>query len=241
VPAYGVVALLAVFFSVKTYRQCDVWDNSLALWNNVIRNQPKVAMAYYNRGTHLMKDSVNSERAVADFTKAIELQPNYSEAFNNRGVVLMNNRKYDAALDDYKTAIELNKRRSSKPSSHSVNTDKLNENCAQTYNFRGIGYLKAKKYELAEEDFNLAIEMKPDFTSAYYNKGVANQQEKDYSEAIDCYTKVIELNPDYANAYYNRAVAHYDSGERGECCNDLNSAAALGNEQAEKAIKDICR
>ena len=240
-PAIGLVGMFVIYFSMKTYTQCDVWQNPVTLWNNVIKHQPKAAIAYYNRGSVLMKDPEKSEKALADFSKAIELQPGYMEAYNNRGVVLMNNKQYTEALQDYHRAIELNKKREVKGLYQSLDSNRLSENCAQTYNFRGIDYLKAKQYQLAEDDFEKAVAIKPDFMSALYNKSVAEQQQKEYSDAITSYTKVIELEPDYANAYFNRAVAHYDIGEKGPCCSDLSSAAALGNEQAEQAMKDICK
>ena len=45
---------------------------------------------------------------MADFTKAIELDPKYAEAYANRGLVYANLKEMDKAVDDWHKAIELN-------------------------------------------------------------------------------------------------------------------------------------
>ena len=53
-----------------------------------------------------------------------------------------------------------------------------------------------------------AIELKLDYTEAYYNRGNAYHRKGNFDRAIDEYTKAIELKLDYANAYNNRGVAY---------------------------------
>jgi tetratricopeptide (TPR) repeat protein len=56
-------------------------------------------LAYYNRG--LSKDYLQDYRgAIADYSKAIELDPNYSDAYYNRGLSKLKlNQKNSACLD----------------------------------------------------------------------------------------------------------------------------------------------
>ena len=62
------------------------------------------------------------DRAIEDYTKAIELKPNLAEAYNNLGAAYSDKGEYDRAVADYTKAIEL------KP------------NLAETYNNRGNAY-----------------------------------------------------------------------------------------------------
>ena len=47
------------------------------------------------------------EDALADYNKAIELNPNYSNAYNNRGATKNNLKQYVKAIEDFDKAIEL--------------------------------------------------------------------------------------------------------------------------------------
>jgi tetratricopeptide (TPR) repeat protein len=50
------------------------------------------------------------DKAVADYSKAIEICPRYAGAYRNRGVAYHNKRQYDEAIADYSKAIEINPR-----------------------------------------------------------------------------------------------------------------------------------
>jgi len=41
------------------------------------------------------------DQAVTDFTKAIEIDPNYANAYNNRGSIYSDKGRHDQAISDY--------------------------------------------------------------------------------------------------------------------------------------------
>ena len=47
------------------------------------------------------------DEAIDDYSKAIEIAPNKSEAYINRGDVKVSQEKYDDAIADYSKAIEI--------------------------------------------------------------------------------------------------------------------------------------
>lgn len=58
--------------------------------------------------TYLQKD--DNDRALADFTKAIELDPEGANAYNQRGIAYGNKGDFDRAIADFDKAIQLNPR-----------------------------------------------------------------------------------------------------------------------------------
>jgi tetratricopeptide (TPR) repeat protein len=48
------------------------------------------------------------DRAISDFNRAIELNPNDHKAYNNRGIVCRLKGQYDQAISDFNRAIEIN-------------------------------------------------------------------------------------------------------------------------------------
>lgn len=61
--------------------------------------------AYYLRG--VVKYQLNDSTAMDDYNKAIELNPNYGEAFNNRAIIYLNKKETEKACEDLKSAQKL--------------------------------------------------------------------------------------------------------------------------------------
>jgi tetratricopeptide (TPR) repeat protein len=64
------------------------------------------AEAYFARGDDDF-DQGNYEQAIADYSRAIELKPDYAEAYNNRAYTYMKVENYAPALPDLDRAIRL--------------------------------------------------------------------------------------------------------------------------------------
>ncbi|MFM6787580.1 MAG: tetratricopeptide repeat protein, partial [Microcystis panniformis] len=103
------------------------YDEGLAAITQAINLAPRAAW-YYNRGL-LYSDLQKYDLALSDYSKAIEINPNYAEAYLNRGNLYYNQQKYELALSDYSKAIE------------------INPNYAYAYYNRGILYILVHKYE----------------------------------------------------------------------------------------------
>jgi tetratricopeptide (TPR) repeat protein len=64
------------------------------------------ATAYINRGIAYASKSV-TDRAIADFTTAIQLKPRLMAAYYNRGKAFERKKLRDKAIADYKIALEI--------------------------------------------------------------------------------------------------------------------------------------
>jgi len=96
------------------------------------------------------------DRAIADYTTAIQLKPDYAEAYNDRGFAYYLKGEAERAIADYTRAIE------------------LRPDYPQAYNSRGVAYM-AHGYGAAKSvpDFDRAIALQPDFRYAYINRANA--------------------------------------------------------------------
>ena len=129
----------------------------------------------------------NLDRKITLYTAAIELDPDYAHAFNNRGNAYNKKGKYDRAIADYDRAIE------------------LAPDNADAFNSRGIAYTELGKYDRAIADYDRAIELDPDHADAFNNRGFAYGNKGEYDRAIANYDRAIELDPDDALALNNKA------------------------------------
>ena len=84
------------------------------------------------------------DKAVGHYTEAIDLNPEYAAAYNNRGAVYSNQGEVDKAIQDYNTAIDLNP-----------------EDASVYYN-RGAVYADKGEMDKAIQDYNTAIDLNPE-------------------------------------------------------------------------------
>ncbi len=63
-------------------------------------------MAYFNRG-NAYDDLGQYQRAIQDYTRAIQLDPDLAQAYYNRGIVYYNLGEYQRAIQDYDKACSL--------------------------------------------------------------------------------------------------------------------------------------
>jgi serine/threonine-protein kinase len=118
--------------------------------------------------------------AIADYDRAIALNPKCGGYYSNRGEAKYTLKKVPEALADYNKCIE------------------LDPGNAQAYFNRGtLKILCLTNYTEAITDFTKAIELHsdPHEEDIFLWRGNAKLQLKDYAGAIVDYSKSIELNP----------------------------------------------
>ena len=200
---------------------------------------------YFQRATFRIALGKYKE-ALADYDRAIELQPDYVEAYNNRGIAKSELGRDEAAVADYDEAIGLKSdladaysnrgNAKSELGQHEAavadydEAIRLNPDLAAAYNNRGLA--KQKLGEAALADYNEAIRLNPDYADAYYNRGLAKQKLGQHEAALTDYNEAIRLNPDYAEAYSQRGLAKYELGQHEAALADYNEAIRLNPDYA---------
>jgi len=188
-------------------------------------NLPKSAEDYYKEANE-KREKGDYHNAIADYNKAIQLNPQYADAYINQGIAKYDLQDYTGAIADYTKAIAINpqyaiaynNRGNAKQNGLQDYTGaiadytkaiELNPQDADAYNNRGIAKQNGlQDYTGAIADYTKAIAINPQYAIAYSNRGNAKQNGlQDYTGAIADYTKAIELNPQYADAYNNRGIA----------------------------------
>ncbi|MBX3045184.1 MAG: tetratricopeptide repeat protein [Candidatus Kapabacteria bacterium] len=121
--------------------------------------------------------------AMIQLSKAIEMKPDFAEAYGNRGFVYFNIGDTVKALNDFDKALELN------PALHTI------------YNNRGYLNILRNNYDLAIQDLEKAISIKPDFAEAIYNQGLAYYELKQLDKACELWYQAGDLG--YTKAFKN--------------------------------------
>lgn len=185
--------------------------------NKTSETETKSAVTYNDDGIKKYNNK-DFRGAIEDYTQAIKINPNYAEAYYNRGIVYDELGDKKTAIQDYNQAI------------------KIKPNDADAYYNRGIAQSDLGDKKSAIEDYSQAIRVNSNYANAYYNRGIAQSDLGDKKAAIQDYTQAIRIDPKYTNAYYNRGIAQSDLGNRKAAIEDYSQAIKINPKYANAYI-----
>ena len=143
----------------------------------VIKRKPEAA-AYYNRG-NAYKLKGELDLAIADYTKAIALDPEDVSAHYNRAITYNDKGDYDRAIADYTKVIE------------------LYPEYAIAYTNRGIAYENKGEHVEALADYTWAIALNPKDVNGYYARALTCERIGQKEQAIADFRQVLSLDPNH--------------------------------------------
>jgi tetratricopeptide (TPR) repeat protein len=187
------------------------WPRIILACTKVLEAKPAPgyrAGAHYNRGAAYLKVG-GAQNALNDFTEALKIKPNFVQALEARGGVLVGQLKFDLALVDLNKAISLN------PKS------------ATAYNNRGMAHLAKKDVTQALADFSKTIELEPSKPDGYISRANAHIGNKDRASAMADLNKAIQLDPKHVVALANRAQLYVADGAKDKAMADLKAILAV--------------
>jgi tetratricopeptide (TPR) repeat protein/tRNA A-37 threonylcarbamoyl transferase component Bud32 len=199
-------------------------------YNQNFEKHPEKAMLYFIRG-NAKQDQHDYSGAIEDFSKALETNPHFAEAYINRGVLLTQEKiDFKRAIEDFSEAL------------------RLNPYLIFAYTNRGNARKESGDLQGAIEDYSTSIRLHPENADAYSNRGNAKSDLGDFQGALEDYTSAIQKKKNYFEAYKNRAVVQLKMKNYSESIQDCNEAIRIfpqdfyayctrGN--AKKAQKDF--
>jgi hypothetical protein len=104
IASIGIAIVLTL--AVLTWQQARVFKNEETLWTHTLRLNDRCWVGYNNLGNaYGMKGDIH--RAILNYSKAIELKPEYTQPYNNRAAAYFGLRQYDKAWADAKKCQQL--------------------------------------------------------------------------------------------------------------------------------------
>ena len=131
-----------------------------------------LAMTHNNRGAILLALG-REDAALADFDRALALNPRLSLAYLSRGMIRLWREDYRGAWEDASGAIE------------SAPDD------SRGYVNRSLVYIRTEQYDAALQELNLALEINPEDPMAYNNRAVVFHTQGDHERAYADSEKAI--------------------------------------------------
>ena len=152
-------------------------EKAQSVCTEIIRKQPDHfdCLRLLNMIYYINKDFT---KALKFINKAIKINPNYAEAYNEKGNALSELKQLNAAIENYDRAIE------------------INPNYDNAFYNRGFVLQELLKLDDAVKSYDTVIKINPNYVQAYSNRGTALRELKKYDVALESYKKAFEIKPD---------------------------------------------
>ena len=206
-------------------------------------NAPADAKVCFSSGVNKLNKGDN-EGAIADLSKAIELDPKLAPAYAVRAYAKCEKEDLAGALSDATTALKFDpenfiayatrgRTKGKKEDYDGAIPDlskaiDLDPTDFSAYKNRGRCLREKGNHDGAIADYSKAIELNPKSAEAYFSRGSSKSAKQDYDGAITDYSKVIELNPKAGDAYLSRGICRKKKGDIDGTLSDFTTAIELG-------------
>ena len=203
----AITASYLIVTAFTTYNRTKAWKNTNTVMSDAIE-KTSFPVAYLNRG-YEYRQKKEYEKAIADYSKAIAVKPNYAKAYHNRGVAYFFTNRDSLAILDFNKALL------------------LDSNYAETWSNRGAALARTGHYEAALKDFNKSILLDPAIENPYSNRALTYEMLGRYEEAIADYNRYLKIKPGDASIYNSIGVDKQHLKKYKESVEDFNKAISI--------------
>ena len=206
-----VYGALLLCLGILTWRQCAMYADLETLWRTTISKSPDSWMAYNNLATRLLQLG-RTDEAIANFQKALQIDPNYATGHNNLGNAFLQAGRIDESLVHLKRSLE------------------IDPNYATAHNNLGNTFLQMGRVQEAIEEYKKASEINRYYFQAFNNLGAALLQVGRVDESLAHLRKAVEIEPEYPESQNNLANTLLRMGRVEEALSHYNKAVAIDPE-----------
>jgi tetratricopeptide (TPR) repeat protein len=180
-------ALKTAFTEGVTLSNAGKNDEAIAKFNEVIAMVPKCPECYTNIGANYAQKK-DWAQAEASYKKAIEVDPNSSDAYNGLANVYNAQKKFDQAAEASAQAMKLSSAASTTAGGAPGG------NASALFN-QGVILWNAGKIADAKKQFEEATKIDPKLADAHYWLGMANLNEGKMPDAATQFDEYLKLAP----------------------------------------------
>jgi tetratricopeptide (TPR) repeat protein len=167
---------------------------------------PERAAKEYQAGTALMTPG-HYQEAVARFNRALDISPELTDVYLERGIAHQNLGETDAALADFERALDVNPRQ------------------ASVYTMRATIYRDRKDFEHALDDLSKALAIQKT-AETYYERAQTYESMGEHQKAIADFEVVMQGLGDAPHLLRARALAKKNMGDEAGSKADMEAAQA---------------
>ena len=208
---FGGAVILLTACLARTSLQLQHWQNSEELFRHSLAAAPENYNAYGQALDSLGK----KDEALAAYSEALRLAPNFAQARCNLATVLADTGKLEPAITNFEMAL------------------RERPEFAEAHHNLGSTLVKAGRLEEAREHLVRATNLKPQEPQAHYSLGTLFLVESNYDGAVAQLSEALRYRPNYADAHRNLGFALLHQGQTNQAIGHFESAVQLEPDNAD--------
>jgi tetratricopeptide (TPR) repeat protein len=216
--AYGLLIAVALLFSVWTYQRNQIWQNPVAFWTDCAVKSAEKLRSHTDLGVALY-DAGDISEAIKQYEKAIQIDPNHPDVYNNMGNALFKHGDTDKSIQYFQKSLDLNpkyiKARNNLANALMQKGDlhgaieqfeiilKEHPKHVEANLNMGAALARLGEVDAALNKYRTALKSDPYNPEAYNNLGVLFIQKNMFPEAMEYFKRALALRPGYESAINN--------------------------------------
>jgi len=217
------------------------WKNDIVLYTRTLEVAPQ-PLFYLNLGRALAGQG-RIDEAIAQYSQALRINPDFPEAHYNLGHALAGQGKIDEAIAQYSQALRIEpdfteahinlgvalarQGRFDEAMAHYSQALRINPDSPAVHNNLGLALAGQGRIDEAIAQYSEALRINPDYPEAHYNLGLALARQGRIDEAIAQYFQALRINPDYPVVHNNLGLALAGQGRIDEAMAQYSQALRL--------------
>ncbi len=219
-PIGAAFLILLVAYSARTVTRNRDWSDEIVFYRRTVADFPGFAHAHLNLGEALMRRNRLDEAREAT-EQAARLSPTFPDPHVNLGLICWRQGDTEPAIRHFQQAVELARSKGNRFVSSRALAN------------LGVVYRNAGRPEEAVAALRQALEIDPQFASAYNNLGYALLVQGRIEEAVKNLRTALELEPTLDAAHANLGLAHAMKREWDVALSHLRQAERLNPRSSE--------
>lgn len=205
----------------EIYMEKEDFDRGIEFFKKGIALDDELPKAHFNLG-FIYQELGEYEKALNHYKRASEIKPDMEEVFYQASLILIEESKWNDAIEILNSLIELH-------GSFEI----------FGYTLSALSKFMLGKLEEAESDSNQATEINPSFDIPYYILGLISFKKEKWNEATGRFLQAIKYNKNFDDAHYFLGQTYLKLKKKKLAKNELEKAQALFLLQINEMDKKI--
>ncbi len=208
---------------VALVQRAEQYDKNRKKIESELATQHNDMANFYLQYFQKMQKEGRWDLAIKSLDKALVFEPNSSQIFHLKAMVMVETRENSKALEFWNIALQ------------------QNTNFQEVYLRRGELYIALENWDKASEDFETLLKINPKSSDSYCYLGRIAVEKNNDNQALVYFDQAIKLNSQHADAFFHRAKLYERRLQYLQAISDYKNASEFSPNMRDRVLPMILK